>query len=144
MKGFSLVELMIVMAVLVILAVLAYPSYADSVRKTRRAEGQMALIEAMGSQERYYAEHRSYKVFSATDTELEGFRWWSGSSAATSAYELDAFPCAGYAADQCIVLRARPGTERVDSRFRDPECGVLTLDSAGRQFASGTSLRCWP
>lgn len=144
MKGFSLVELMIVLAVLLILAVLAYPSYADSVRKSRRTEGQMALVEAMGSQEHYYAEHRTYKVFSAKDTNLEGFRWWSGRSAATSAYELDAFPCTGYSADQCIVLRARPGTERVDTRFRDPECGVLTLDSAGRQTASGASLSCWP
>ncbi len=144
MKGFTLIELMIVLAVLMLLAALAYPSYADSVRKARRMEGQAALVEAMGSQERYYTEHRSYREFSAADTELDGFRWWSGSTARGSAYELDAHPCAGRSADECIELRARPGTERVDGRFRDPDCGVLTLDSAGRQSSSGTSLNCWP
>ncbi|HEY1145024.1 MAG TPA: prepilin-type N-terminal cleavage/methylation domain-containing protein, partial [Allosphingosinicella sp.] len=65
MKGFTLVELMIVMAILAVLAILAYPSYADSVRRTKRLEGQMALIDAMENQERYLSEHRSYKVFSA-------------------------------------------------------------------------------
>lgn len=144
MKGFTLIELMIVLAILMALVVLAYPSYADSVRRAKRAEGQMALVEAMENQERYYSEHRSYKVFAVTDTDLGGFRWWSGSAASRSAYELDAYPCAGSSAEQCIELRARPGTERVDAGFRDPDCGILTLDSAGRQTSGGASLRCWP
>lgn len=144
MRGFSLIELMIALAVLLVLAVLAYPGYADSVRKTRRAEGQMALIEAMDNEVRYYSEHRAYKEFSATDADLAGFRWWSGGAAARSAYELDAYPCAGQSAEECIELRARPGTGRVDGKFRDPECGVLTLDSAGRQTASGAAPGCWP
>lgn len=144
MRGFSLIEVVIALAILLVLAVLAYPGYADSVRKTRRAEGQMALIEAMDGQARYYSEHRAYKAFSASDADLAGFRWWSGNNATRSAYELDAYPCAGKSADECIELRARPGTERVDGRFRDPECGILTLDSVGRQTASGASLNCWP
>lgn len=144
MKGFTLIELMIVLAILMVLVVLAYPSYADSVRKSRRIEGQMALVEAMEQQERFFSDHRTYKEFAASDTDLGGFRWWSGSAASRSAYELDAYPCTGKSTDQCIELRARPGTERVDSRYRDPECGVLTLDSAGRQTSSGSSLSCWP
>lgn len=145
MRGFSLIEVMIALAILLVLAVLAYPSYADSVRKTKRAEGQMALIEAMDGQVRYYSEHRAYKEFSASSgADLAGFRWWSGGNAAHSAYELDAYACAGQSAEECIELRARPGTDRVDGKFRDPECGVLTLDSVGRQTASGGAPGCWP
>lgn len=144
MRGFSLIEVMIALAILLVLAVLAYPGYADSVRRTKRAEGQMALVEAMDGQVRYYSEHRAYKAFSASDADLAGFRWWSGGSSAQSAYELDAYPCAGQSVGECIELRARPGTDRVDGKFRDPECGVLTLDSVGRQTASGAAPGCWP
>lgn len=144
MKGFTLVEVLVVMVILGVLSALAYPSYAGSVRKSRRIEGQVALIDAMQQEERYYSQHNSYTAFSATDPEPGPFHWWSGSTAPASAYELDAHACPDRAIAECVELRARPGTARVDARFRDPGCETLTLDSTGRQASSGTIDRCWP
>ncbi|MGZ5183358.1 MAG: type IV pilin protein, partial [Ramlibacter sp.] len=80
---------------------------------------------------------------SAADAQADGFRWWSGSSAAASFYELDAHACPDQDLADCVEVRATPGTARVDGRFRDPECGVLRLDSRGVHAAEGTG-RCWP
>ena len=143
-RGFTLVEMLVVLGILAILAAVAYPSYAGHVTRTRRTEGQIALIEAMQQQERYHLQHNSYVEFSSSaDAGALGLRWWSGASAATSAYELDAHACAGQDIADCVEVRARPGTANVDGRFRDPECGALTLDSLGAQRAQGTG-RCWP
>lgn len=147
--GFTLVELMIVVAVIGILAALAWPSYTRHLVRARRVEGQVALIEAMQQQERWQSRHNTYVAFSSTDTDgdAQAFTWWSGHDAATSAYELDAHACPDGLIADCVEIRARPGTARVDARFRDPDCGTLTLDSLGRQGAQAapdSNVRCWP
>jgi type IV pilus assembly protein PilE len=144
-RGFTLIEMLVVLVILSILAGIAYPNYARHVVRTRRTEGQIALIEAMQQQERYYQQHNSYLAFTSADEDAaaQGFRWWSGASAAVSIYELDAHACPGRALADCVEIRATPGTAKIDSRFRDPECGALTLDSFGVHAAAGTG-RCWP
>jgi type IV pilus assembly protein PilE len=146
-SGFTLVEMLIVLAILSILASIALPSYAGYIVRTKRTEGQVALIEAMARQERYFSRHNSYIAFSAAseDPAAAEFPWWSGSSQSASAYELDGHACPGRALNACIEIRARPGTARVDARFRDPDCGDLTLDSLGSHGAQGAAdRRCWP
>ncbi len=58
--GFTLIELMIAVAVLAILASVAYPSYADYVRRGKRATAQAALMEIAGKQQAYLLDRRSY------------------------------------------------------------------------------------
>jgi len=152
-QGFTLVEMLIVVAIMAILASVAWPGYAGYVVRTRRTEGQIALIEAMQRQERYFSRHNTYIAFSAAadDPEAAAIPWWSGATAAASAYELDADACPGRTLADCVEIRARPGTTRVDGKFRDPDCGALTLDSFGSQGAQGAQAgqggatgRCWP
>ena len=146
--GFSLTELMIALVIASVLAALAYPSYAGYVTKARRMEGQVALLNAMQQQEHHRALYHTYLAFSSA-APGPGLPWWSGNSAAGSAYELDAQACPDRLLRDCVRISARPGTDKVDARFRDPDCGTLTLDSTGEQGASGSigasggAGRCW-
>lgn len=145
--GFTLVEVLIVLVILSVLAALAYPGYGEHVTKVRRMEGQVALMNAMQQQEHHRALHHSYVAFSSA-APVAGMPWWSGNSAAGSAYELEARACPGSELRDCVQISARPGTANVDARFSDPECGTLTLASTGEQGASGSAgnsaRRCWP
>jgi type IV pilus assembly protein PilE len=145
MKGFTLIELMVVLVILGVLAALAYPGYARQITKTRRIEAQVAMIEALQLEERHYAQHNTYVAFSKTQMPDEPrLKWWSGANAGASAYELDAQACPNRDISECVEVRARPGTANVDARFSEPECGTLTISSAGQHGASGQAEHCWP
>ena len=146
-RGFTLLEVLVVLVILMILTTLAYPSYARYVTRARRIEGLVALLDTLQQQERYFMRNNTYIAFNAasTDPRERQFHAWSGAAAASSAYEIEARACPGQDIAECIEVRATPGTASVDSRFRDPECGVLTQDSVGRRSASGTAgAACWP
>jgi type IV pilus assembly protein PilE len=145
-SGFTLIEVLIVLAILMVLAAIAYPSYAGYITKTRRIEGQIALIEAVQQQERYYTRNNTYIAFSSssTDPQEKRFKWWSGGAAAHSAYELSARACPGRDLFQCVEVKAKPGTENVDAKFKDADCQTLTLNSAGERSSSGPLASCWP
>jgi type IV pilus assembly protein PilE len=59
-RGFTLIELMIAVAIVGILAAIAYPSYLDSVRKSRRADAQGALLGFANGMERHFTETSNY------------------------------------------------------------------------------------
>jgi len=59
-RGFTLIELMITVVVIAILAAIAYPSYIDSVRKSRRADGKAFLTDAAAREERFFALNNTY------------------------------------------------------------------------------------
>ncbi len=144
--GFTLVEILTALAIVGLLGAIAYPLYSSFVVKARRAEAQAALLAILQDQERYFTVHNTYLAFSGDTTGPDEmrFKWWSGSSAPTSAYELRGQACPDQPISRCIAVQAIPGTERVDATFRDADCQTLTVTSAGEQGASGGGKGCWP
>ena len=144
-RGFTLIELLVVLALALILSAAAYPAYTEFAVRARRTEAQAALHLLMQQQERYYSRHGSYIAFSAdaADDDARAFRWWSGSKAASSAYELEGKACEGESIRDCVQLVAKPGTARVDGVFRDEACDNLILTSTGLRLATGPSRHCW-
>lgn len=157
-RGFSLIEVLAVLAIVSILCSVAYPSYAMHIVRARRVEGMIALMEAMQRQQAIFLRTNQYVEFSSGGgadpaPDVNGFKWWSGANPVASAYELHARACTDAGADvgaggaalaQCVEIVASPGTALVDGRFRDPECGALTLVSTGERRSGGTAKGCWP
>ncbi len=139
--GGTLLGMLVALAIIGILSAVAMPVWSEAVIRMRRSEAQAALQELMQQQERHFTRFNSYVAFSAgTDSE---YRWWSGRSASSSAYELEGKACDGQQIRDCVQLVATPGTPKVDSRFRDPQCERLILTSSGLHLATGPSRNCW-
>ncbi|WP_428718792.1 type IV pilin protein [Undibacterium curvum] len=145
--GFSLIELIIVVAIIGIITAFALPAYKSHTKKAQRAEGKVALTKLMLQEELFYTQNNTYIIFSqsSTDAAEKKFTWFSGTSAATSFYEIKATACTGDVIQNCVLLTAMPGTAYVNQSYRD-ECGNFTLTSTGiKGFtgSSGTKEVCW-
>ncbi len=107
LRGFTLIELMIVVAIVGILAAIAYPNYQNSVRKGRRNDGQGALLDAAQKMELYYARNASYSPtlgdsnISAASVEgyYNGLTITAGATGIQSSYQLTITATGGQAQD---------------------------------------------
>lgn len=59
-RGFSLIELMIVLAIITIIASIAVPSYMNQVRKSKRTDAMSALLKMKMEEEIWRSDHPSY------------------------------------------------------------------------------------
>lgn len=124
-KGFTLMELMIAVVVVGILAGLAYPAYLNYLYRTRRADGQAALMNLATYMEHYYTENNSYTGatltgLGLTNTSQQGYYTVSISTLTATAFTLTATPVA-------------PQTG-------DTTCPTLTLTNTN---VKGPSSTCW-
>ncbi|ATB59135.1 Type IV pilin PilE [Xanthomonas citri pv. fuscans] len=126
-RGFTLIELMIVVAVVAILSAIAYPSYTEHVRKSRRAQAKVDLVEYGQLAERFHTVQNTYSGFTLPTnvSPREG-----GTAAYTlaltqqtqSGYVITATPAAAQAADKCGTLSIDQASRKTNSRGTKSDC----------------------
>ena len=137
LKGFTLIEIMIVVAIVAILAAIAYPSYQDQVRKSRRADARAVMVEAAQFMERRYTENFQVGYSVALPAPLTVSP--RGSAAGTQYYDIQF--AAGEPTVTTFILEAVP----TGAQTGDTGCGTLTLTNTGVKNRSGSKPveECW-
>jgi len=118
-KGFTILELMIVVVIAGIIAAIAVPSYQEQSRRTRRAVATAALLDATSRQEQFFLDNKTY-----TATIIAGgLNMNAITESGSYALSVDA-PTGACPLDRCYRVRATPqGAQSADS------CGPLTINS---------------
>jgi type IV pilus assembly protein PilE len=132
-KGFTLIELMVVVAIVAILAAIALPSYNDSVRKSRRGQVKADIAELAQRAERWHTINNTYEGFWATVPAGEQV---SPRTGGTAAYNITMAE-----APNTFTFTATPQ----GGQTQDVRCMTLTLNQAGAKTKSGTGTLadCW-
>ena len=118
LKGFSLIELMIVVAIIGILASIVVPSYRNFLVESRRNEGITILLSVMQHQERFYTEQLIYT------TDLTNLGLSATPESENGHYQVSAADCGGDPLNRCVLLTATAQGDQASD-------GNLTLDSRG-------------
>ncbi|MEM1110605.1 MAG: type IV pilin protein [Pseudomonadota bacterium] len=114
-KGFTVIELLIVVVLVGILMAIALPAYDEQQRKARRAEAQAALTGLSIALQRYYTEQSPSTYVGATlggsgiypnEAPIDGGRKYYDLSAAvtSTSFTISAAPKNSQSGDNCGTL----------------------------------------
>lgn len=127
LRGFTLVELVVVMAIAAILAAIAIPNYSEYVMRSSRSSAQAFMSDVVTRQAQFFMDRRTY----ATTVAALNLPVPNDIAARYDvAIAVNAGPPLTY------TVRATPTGPQAKDR-----CGALTIDQAGTKTAATT--RCW-
>ena len=135
MRGFTLIEVMIVVAVLGVIIAIGYPSYTEPVRKSRRAEGMGELLELADKMERFYADRGTYA----------GASLGTGAGNIHTATTADGYYTLNIDSQTAVAFQVRATPTSKGNQNKD-KCNIFILDSLGNKTLSGNSTpleQCW-
>lgn len=130
LRGFTLIELMIVVVVIGVIAAIAIPAYQGYVERARRADAKAALLAIQLEQEKYRANNPSYanngelNFPSESPDEFYSIRIDDDSVSSTS-YTATATPINQQSSDTCGKL------------------SVVVNESGEEYTADGGDKNCW-
>lgn len=141
-RGFTLIEIMIVIVIVGILAAFSFPSYVQHVIKSKRTDAHTALFTMAQQQEHYFAQNMVY----APDFQT---LYNAGAAVANMPSSEDEYTITLAAcADPCrtYTLTATPVAGK--SQARDKTCVSLSMNHLGEKTALDnngvdSSSRCW-
>lgn len=154
MRGFSLVELMIVVVIMGIVASVAIPYFGEAGMRGKRVEAKEILLKAASKQEQFFAQYVSYtKVVKGTSS-CSGVACGLGLTSDLSENENYKLSIAvgpvgcEPGSDTAPICRTFTLTATPDGGFTDSECQALTYTNAGVRGVKNITnqekiKKCW-
>jgi type IV pilus assembly protein PilE len=142
--GFSLIELMVVVAIASILFAIAVPAYMAFIRQSRRTEAKTTVLDLAGREERFLSTNPA--GYTQTPANLGYTGAWPiviGSGYYQVTVCSPACAPSAIATAPSYTVTATPVAGQ--SQASDAQCTSFSVDSSGRQFATGTGTvaYCW-
>jgi type IV pilus assembly protein PilE len=141
-RGFTLVELMVVIMIIALLAALGYPSYGTFVTKSRRQAARNTIYQIADRQEQFFLDNKVYAAnlttmgFAADTIGVDEDGQITTSGDADRTYVLDLTNTAA----TTYTVRAVPQLVQASN---DTVCMTLTLTHTGVRAQSGSGDNCW-
>jgi type IV pilus assembly protein PilE len=134
-RGFTLVELMVVVVIASILLAVAVPAYMSQIRQSRRTDARTAILDLAGREERYFSTNASN--YTTVPTNLGYAAFGAGTSVGNGYYYVSVVctpacaPSAAAAPSYSIIVLPVAGK----SQALDTPCQGFAVDSTGQQWA---------
>ena len=141
-KGFTLIEIMVVVAILGILASIAISSYMTSVMKSNRTDAKTELADLAQRVQRCYTASGTYDTTVGVCTIIDSLKTTNGVKTRGNFYVVKATDVAA----STYTLTATPVAGTVQAK--DTGCASFVLDHKGNKSAKNSAAtdatdKCW-